>query len=130
MHTYYVVYTYGDLQCGAQIRMYLMVQDEFTKKLLIYDFASSAVSYGPVCPNHSCLKPSVNLHVFKDAGDFANVAFWVLKPRCPEKGSLTVEEVNEALNGVATNNAKKNKDGVRKVGCVFLHIYISVYHNV
>lgn len=49
-----------------------------------------------------------------DAGDFANVAFWVLKPRCPEKGSLTVEEVNEALNGVATNNAKKNKDGVRK----------------
>ena len=59
----------------------------------------------------------------QDAGDFANVAYWVLKPRCPDKGKLTIEEVNEALTGISTSNALKNKEGVRKVRPVFVLIY-------
>lgn len=49
-----------------------------------------------------------------DAGDFASVAFWILKPRCPDKGTLMIQDVNDALDGVASSNAAKNKDGVRK----------------
>ena len=44
-------------------------------------------------------------------GDFANTAFWILKPRCPEKGSMTIEEVNNHLDDIARCNADKNKDG-------------------
>ncbi|XP_041359150.1 DNA ligase 4-like [Gigantopelta aegis] len=49
-----------------------------------------------------------------DAGDFASVAYFVLKNRCPEKGTLTIEEVNSCLDSIATNNAAKKKDEVRK----------------
>lgn len=49
-----------------------------------------------------------------DAGDFAAVAYFVLKNRCPEKGTLTIQEVNNCLDGIATNNAAKKKDLVRK----------------
>lgn len=52
--------------------------------------------------------------MLQEAGDFASVAYFVLKNRCPEKGTLTIHEVNECLNGIATNNAAKNKDLVRK----------------
>lgn len=51
---------------------------------------------------------------WQDAGDFASVAFWILKPRCPDKGTLMIQDVNDALDGVASSNAAKNKDGVRK----------------
>jgi hypothetical protein len=37
----------------------------------------------------------------KLAGDFAEVAFWVLKSRCPEGGNLNVEQVNVHLDNVA-----------------------------
>lgn len=37
-----------------------------------------------------------------------------MKPRCPEKGTLTIQDVNDALDGVASSNAAKSKEGVRK----------------
>ncbi|KAL5020930.1 hypothetical protein ScPMuIL_000085 [Solemya velum] len=49
-----------------------------------------------------------------DAGDFASVAYYILKNRCPEKGTLTIHEVNACLDGIAQNNASKKKDIVRK----------------
>ncbi|XP_064626451.1 DNA ligase 4-like [Lineus longissimus] len=53
-------------------------------------------------------------HAKGNVGDFASVAYFVLKNRCPEKGSLTIEEVNEHLDSISINNAKKNKQGVLK----------------
>ncbi|XP_005097120.1 DNA ligase 4 [Aplysia californica] len=49
-----------------------------------------------------------------DAGDFASVAYYVLKNRCPDKGSLSIEEVNADLDAIAIGNANKAKDAVRK----------------
>jgi len=42
------------------------------------------------------------------------VAFWILKPRCPEKGTLTLEDINSSLDKMARCNAAKDKEGVRK----------------
>jgi hypothetical protein len=41
----------------------------------------------------------------KLAGDFAEVAFWVLKSRCPEGGNLSVDQVNMHLNNIALKHA-------------------------
>ncbi|XP_076769906.1 DNA ligase 4 [Arvicanthis niloticus] len=49
-----------------------------------------------------------------DAGDFAMIAYFVLKPRCLQKGSLTIKQVNELLDLVASNNSGKRKDLVKK----------------
>lgn len=49
-----------------------------------------------------------------EAGDFASVAYFVLKKRCTSQGSLTVKEVNDFLDSVAINNASKKKDLVKK----------------
>uniref|UniRef100_A0A8D0GAI5 DNA ligase n=1 Tax=Sphenodon punctatus TaxID=8508 RepID=A0A8D0GAI5_SPHPU len=49
-----------------------------------------------------------------DAGDFATIAYFVLKPRCPNQGRLTIEQVNGLLDSVASNNAAKKKDLVKK----------------
>lgn len=49
-----------------------------------------------------------------DAGDFAVIAYFVLKPRCLQKGSLTIQQVNELLDLVASNNSGKRKDLVKK----------------
>lgn len=49
-----------------------------------------------------------------DAGDFASVAYFVLKKRCTSKGNLSVQEVNDFLDSVAINNASKKKDLVKK----------------
>uniref|UniRef100_A0A8C3SL56 DNA ligase n=1 Tax=Chelydra serpentina TaxID=8475 RepID=A0A8C3SL56_CHESE len=49
-----------------------------------------------------------------DAGDFAMIAYFVLKPRCPKQGRLTIQQVNELLDSVASNNAAKRKDLVKK----------------
>lgn len=38
----------------------------------------------------------------------------ILKPRCPDKGTLTVAEVNKFLDDVANGNASKNKVKVRQ----------------
>ncbi|XP_064401547.1 DNA ligase 4-like isoform X2 [Halichondria panicea] len=50
----------------------------------------------------------------QDAGDFAAVAFFVLRNRCPDQGSLTVSQVNQYLNDLAMSNAKKERAGVKK----------------
>eukprot|EP00118_Oscarella_pearsei_P008725 m.46483 g.46483 ORF g.46483 m.46483 type:complete len:987 (+) comp33697_c0_seq3:313-3273(+) len=50
----------------------------------------------------------------QDAGDFASVAFYVLKNRCPEKGSLTIEDVNIHLDELSRGSAKKDRDGMKK----------------
>lgn len=50
----------------------------------------------------------------QEAGDFATVAFFVLRNRCPEKGSLTIKDVNDNLDAIALNNATKKKDLVKK----------------
>ena len=47
-------------------------------------------------------------------GDFANTAYWILKPRCPEKGTMMIEEVNNHLDTISQCNADKNKEGKRK----------------
>jgi DNA ligase-4 len=39
---------------------------------------------------------------------------YVLKNRCPEKGTLNIKEVNDCLDGIAVNNAAKKRDLVRK----------------
>lgn len=49
-----------------------------------------------------------------EAGDFAGMAYFVLKKRCAGQGSLSVKEVNDFLDSVAINNASKKKDLVRK----------------
>ncbi|KAG9335030.1 hypothetical protein JZ751_006171 [Albula glossodonta] len=49
-----------------------------------------------------------------EAGDFAIIAYFVLKKRCTREGNLTIKEVNDFLDSVAMNNAGKQKDLVRK----------------
>ena len=38
----------------------------------------------------------------------------MLQNRCPSRGTLFIQEVNDCLDGIATNNAAKKKDAVRK----------------
>ena len=42
------------------------------------------------------------------------MAYFVLKNRCPEKGTLSIANVNTCLDAIAVNNSSKNKDLVRK----------------
>ncbi|XP_042327134.1 DNA ligase 4 isoform X2 [Sceloporus undulatus] len=49
-----------------------------------------------------------------DAGDFAMIAYFVLKRRCPKQGQLTIQQVNDLLDSVSTNNAAKRKDLMKK----------------
>ncbi|XP_028326722.1 DNA ligase 4 [Gouania willdenowi] len=49
-----------------------------------------------------------------DAGDFAGMAYFVLKKRCTGRETLSIKEVNEFLDSVAINNASKKKDQVKK----------------
>lgn len=49
-----------------------------------------------------------------EAGDFAGMAYFVLKKRCTSQGNLTIKEVNVFLDSVAINNAGKQKDLVKK----------------
>ncbi|XP_061693076.1 DNA ligase 4 [Syngnathoides biaculeatus] len=48
-----------------------------------------------------------------ESGDFAGMAYFVLKKRCSSQGKLTIKEVNDFLDSVATNNASKKKDLVK-----------------
>uniref|UniRef100_A0ABM5EIP7 DNA ligase n=1 Tax=Pogona vitticeps TaxID=103695 RepID=A0ABM5EIP7_9SAUR len=50
----------------------------------------------------------------REAGDFAMIAYFVLKPRCLKQGQLTIEQVNTFLDSVSNNNAAKRKDLVKK----------------
>ncbi|KAM4711049.1 LOW QUALITY PROTEIN: DNA ligase 4 [Anableps anableps] len=49
-----------------------------------------------------------------EAGDFAGMAYFVLKKRCNSQGNLSIKEVNDFLDSVAINNASKQKDQVKK----------------
>ncbi|XP_068575846.1 DNA ligase 4 isoform X2 [Cebidichthys violaceus] len=49
-----------------------------------------------------------------EAGDFAGMAYFVLKKRCASQGTLSIKEVNDFLDSVAINNAGKQKDLVKK----------------
>lgn len=49
-----------------------------------------------------------------DAGDFATIAYFVLKPRCLQKGSLTIQQVNDILDSIASNNSARKKDLIKK----------------
>ncbi|XP_066493661.1 DNA ligase 4 [Tiliqua scincoides] len=49
-----------------------------------------------------------------DAGDFASIAYFVLKPRCIKQGQLTIQQVNDLLDSISSNNAAKRKDLVKK----------------
>ncbi|XP_062384175.1 DNA ligase 4 [Sardina pilchardus] len=49
-----------------------------------------------------------------ESGDFAGMAYFVLKKRCDSEGDLTIKQVNDFLDSVAMNNAKKQKDQVKK----------------
>ncbi|XP_016059350.1 PREDICTED: DNA ligase 4 isoform X2 [Miniopterus natalensis] len=49
-----------------------------------------------------------------DAGDFAMIAYFVLKPRCLQKGRLTIQQVNDILDSIASNNSAKRKDLIKK----------------
>ncbi|KAJ4924127.1 hypothetical protein JOQ06_000367 [Pogonophryne albipinna] len=49
-----------------------------------------------------------------EAGDFAGMAYFVLKKRCTSQGNLSIREVNDFLDSVAINNASKQKDLVKK----------------
>jgi len=40
--------------------------------------------------------------------------FFVLQNRCPSRGTLYIQEVNDCLDGIAINNAAKKKELVRK----------------
>ncbi|GLG98951.1 DNA ligase 4 [Gryllus bimaculatus] len=46
------------------------------------------------------------------AGDFADVAYWILKRKCPDKGNLTVENVNNYLDNIALKNASNDRRGM------------------
>ncbi|XP_067047572.1 DNA ligase 4-like [Acropora muricata] len=46
--------------------------------------------------------------------DFASVAYFVLKNRCPEKGSLKVSQVNYYLDEVAKANLDHKRDDIKK----------------
>uniref|UniRef100_A0A3B4WJH2 DNA ligase n=1 Tax=Seriola lalandi dorsalis TaxID=1841481 RepID=A0A3B4WJH2_SERLL len=49
-----------------------------------------------------------------EAGDFAGMAYFVLKKRCTSQGNLSIKEVNDFLDSVAMNNASNQKDLVKK----------------
>ncbi|KAG5262088.1 hypothetical protein AALO_G00292080 [Alosa alosa] len=50
----------------------------------------------------------------EESGDFAGMAYFVLKKRCDSEGELTIKQVNDFLDSVAIHNAKKQKDQVKK----------------
>jgi len=50
----------------------------------------------------------------KDAGDFASVAYTVLMNRCPQKGSLSMDDIDKALDVMAQSNAEGRRDVIKK----------------
>ena len=48
------------------------------------------------------------------AGDFAAVAYFVLKNRCPQEGTLMVSDVNYLLNKIAVSNAAHDRATVKQ----------------
>jgi len=58
-------------------------------------------------------------------GDFASVAFFVLKTRCQETSTLTIEEINIHLDTIAINNFK-GKEGLKEVNKSIKHLLVSL----
>lgn len=51
----------------------------------------------------------------QDAGDFASVAYSVLKNRCPEKGTMTLFDLDKALDAIAQANAEKERHTIKTI---------------
>ncbi|XP_053563764.1 DNA ligase 4 [Bombina bombina] len=49
-----------------------------------------------------------------DAGDFAAIAYFVLRSRCPKQGNLSIQDVNDHLDSIANNNAARKKELIEK----------------
>ncbi|KAK3927158.1 DNA ligase 4 [Frankliniella fusca] len=49
------------------------------------------------------------------AGDFADVAYWVLRSRCRDGGKLTAVEVDSRLTNIATLKANHNPRGIEEL---------------
>jgi len=62
----------------------------------------------------NCYFDNVLLWLYQDAGDFASTAFFILKPRCPDRGMLMIQDVNSLLDDVAMGHASKDKGLVRR----------------
>ena len=56
---------------------------------------------------HFCSRKPKSL-AGSEAGDFADVAYYVLRSRCPDKGQMTLEDVDSHLTAIAENYAAKN----------------------
>uniref|UniRef100_A0A2P2I750 DNA ligase 4 n=1 Tax=Hirondellea gigas TaxID=1518452 RepID=A0A2P2I750_9CRUS len=54
------------------------------------------------------------------AGDFAEVAYYVLKNRCPAEGHLTLNDVDTYLTTIAADHAAKDNEGVTSTMLVML----------
>ena len=61
----------------------------------------------------------------KSDGDFASVAFFVLKSRCQENITLSLHEINQNLDIIAINNAK-GREGQREVNKSIQHLLVSL----
>ncbi|XP_068249304.1 DNA ligase 4 [Palaemon carinicauda] len=55
-----------------------------------------------------------------ETGDFADVAYYVLRSRCPDKGQMTLEDVECHLTAIAENYAAKNHEEVERSLLVML----------
>ena len=61
----------------------------------------------------------------KSEGDFASVAYLVLKNRTQDDSTLTIEEVNKHLNIISENNAK-GKEGLKEVNKSITHLLVNL----
>jgi DNA ligase-4 len=61
----------------------------------------------------------------RSEGDFASVAYFVLKNRCQEDSTLTIHEVNHHLDIISMNNAK-GKEGLRDVNNSLKHLLVNL----
>jgi len=65
------------------------------------------------------------VHMKSSDGDFASVAYFVLKNRCQEANTITVHEVNHYLDVIATQNAR-GKEGQKDVNDSIKHLLVSL----
>lgn len=49
-----------------------------------------------------------------DAGDFAAIAYFVLKSRCRKEGTLFIKDVNDQLDSIARSNTGRKKELIEK----------------
>ncbi len=61
----------------------------------------------------------------KAEGDFASVAYFVLKSRCQDLNTLSIDEVNMHLDIISLNNSK-GKEGQKEVSSSLKHLLVSL----